>query len=214
MKILLIILVLLIGTNCLFAQEDTYQTITARVDGVLYKAIYKSSDLSISIINPRGKVINCIGDGAVWRLRFIDFNRDGYKDLFIEYISNVPGDNLLLLYNNKMRTFVEVEGFENFFNASRLGNDNLYYSYERAGCADFNWNSDLFKIVNYKAVKIGYIAGLGCEGDNNLGVFIYKINGAKEQLIKTYPIIVIKKYREYKWGFIKQYWERNYRKFI
>jgi hypothetical protein len=114
MKILLIILVLLIGTNCLFAQEDTYQTITARVDGVLYKAIYKSSDLSISIINPRGKVINCIGDGAVWRLRFIDFNRDGYKDLFIEYISNVPGDNLLLLYNDKMRTFVEVEGFENF----------------------------------------------------------------------------------------------------
>lgn len=29
---------------------------------------------------------------------------------------------------------------------------------------------------------------LGCESDEKLGVFISKVKGAKEKLIKTYPI--------------------------
>jgi hypothetical protein len=214
MKAIFITLVLLICTNCLLAQGATYKTTTAKVNAILYKAIYKNTDLSVSIVNPNGKIINHIDAGSVWTLKFMDFNGDGYEDLFIEYISNTPGDNDLLLYNKEVRRFIKVEDFGRFSSASRLRNSGLYYSYHRSGCADLNWDSDLFKIVNYKAIKIGNISGLGCEVDDKTGIFISKVHGTKEQLIKKYPISEINKYKNYKWGFIKGYWKRNYRKFI
>ncbi|NVM62679.1 hypothetical protein FHW88_000955 [Mucilaginibacter sp. SG538B] len=218
MKAFLIVLVLLIGTNCLFAQEDTYQTVTARVDDVLYKAIYKSSDRSISILKPNGKTMLHLNSGDCYEegfssFKFVDFNGDGYKDLFIEHMSNVAGRCDLLLYDKLKKKFVLIKDFPDYPVPERLKNTNLYYSYHRSGCADSNWDSDLFKIINNKIIKIGNISGLDC-GDKEIGVFITKVRGAKEQLIKKYPISEIGKYKNYKWGFIEQYWKRNYRKFI
>jgi hypothetical protein len=107
-----------------------------------------------------------------------------------------------------------IKEFPNYPDPQKLKGTNLYYSYHRSGCADMNWDSDLFKIVNNKIIKIGNISGLGCERDEKLGVFISRIKGAKELQIKKYPISEIEKYKDYKWGFIKQYWTRNYQKFL
>ncbi|MEO3408114.1 hypothetical protein AAFN85_29640 [Mucilaginibacter sp. CAU 1740] len=196
MKAILITAFLLVYSSFLFAQKD--KIATASVGGVRYKAIFKNND-DFVIIKAKGKVINRLNAGGIWKMKFIDFDRDGYKDLLIEYFSNTPGDNALFLYNKSMRNFTEVKNFGSFAAATRLGNTNLYYSYERAGCADMNWNSDLFKINNYKAIAIGHIAGLGCEGDKEVGVFISKVKGEKLLPIKSYPIGVIKKYKSYKW---------------
>lgn len=211
MKAILITVVLLVYSSYLFAQED--KIATASVGGVYYKAIFKNND-DFVIIKAKGKVINRLDAGGVWEMKFIDFNRDGYKDLYIIFNSNRTGDNVLFLYNKNKRNFTEVKNFGAFASATRLGNTNLYYSYEATGCADMNWNSDLFKINNFRAIAIGHIEGLGCDGDKEVGVFISKVKEEKLLPIKSYPIGVIKKYKSYKWGFIQNYWNNNYRKFL
>jgi hypothetical protein len=218
MKILLIAVAFLICPNYLFAQEDTYETTSAKIDGVRYKAIYKSSDWSISILKADGKTVLHLKntdyyDEGFFSFKFVDFNGDGYKDLFIEHMSNVPTRCDLLLYDKRTKKFVLVKDFPDYPAPEKLKGTDLYYCYHRSGCADSNWDSDLFKIINNKIIKIGNISGLDC-GDKETGVFISKIQGSKEQLIKKYPISEIGKYKNYKWGFIEQYWKRNYRKFI
>jgi hypothetical protein len=37
---------------------------------------------------------------------------------------------------------------------------------------------------------------------------------ARKKLLTTLPLNTIERYKEKKWGFIKQYWARNYKKFI
>lgn len=219
MKTFLITLILLICTNCLFAQEDTYKTTSAKIDGVRYEAIYKSSDWSISIVKPNGrKVLHLKNTDYYYEgfssFKFIDFNGDGYKDLFIEHMSNVPGRCDLLLYNSRIKKFALVKDFPDYPDPQKLKGTHLYYSYHRSGCADSNWDSDLFKIVNNKIITIGNISGLGCENDGKLGIFISKTRGKKILQIKQYPINKIEHYKYYKWGFIDWYWKRNYGRFI
>ncbi|AYL96491.1 hypothetical protein [Mucilaginibacter celer] len=213
MKTFLITTILFIYTNLLFAQHNTFKTASAWVDGVLYSISYSNSDTVVEVKAKR-RIVSRLHEFGIWEMKFIDFNKDGYKDILIQYVSNTPNDNNLYLYNKHRHNFIEVNNFRNFAYAAGLGSNNLYYSYERAGCGDLNWNSYLFKIVNFQAIPIGFISGLGCNGDEKMGIFIFKINRTKEKLIREYPIDKIDKYKSYKWGFIKQYWKTNYRKFL
>lgn len=147
--------------------------------------------------------------------KFVDFNGDGYKDILIEYMTNVPGITDVLLYDKAKRTYKKVIDLQNFPSAERIGNSGYYYSYHRSGCADMNWDSDLFYIEGYKAVKIGNISGNEC-GDTGVkdGIYISKIQGEKQTEFVRLPINTIKRYKDYKWGFIKQYWHRNYKRFL
>ncbi|PWK80048.1 hypothetical protein LX99_00512 [Mucilaginibacter oryzae] len=218
MKTFLIALILFFYTGLLFAQEDTYITTSARVAGVSYKAIYKSSDWSISIVKNGGKVVLHLGtaeryDEGFSSFKFVDFNGDGYQDLLIEYMSNIPGRCDLLMYNGYTRSFELVKDFPNYPVPKRLRGTGLYYSYSRGGCADADWNSDLFKVVNNKIVKMGNMCGQGC-GDGKTGIYIFKMRGTKKTQVKAYPINDIYKHKNNKWGFIKEYWSRNYRRFM
>lgn len=96
---------------------------------------------------------------------FKDFNGDGYTDIIIRHLTNVPAIYELALYNSTKRKFILVQDFSNFPAPEKITNSNFYYSYHRSGCADANWDSDLFKIENNKAVRYGNIQGLGCEGE-------------------------------------------------
>lgn len=79
-----------------------------------------------------------------------------------------------------------------------------------------NWDSDLFYISHYRAIRIGNIAGRQCHNRDGVkdAVYVYKIEGVKEKLVKTLPISVIWKYKDVKWGFIKSYWGVNYKHFL
>jgi hypothetical protein len=147
--------------------------------------------------------------------KFVDFNGDGYKDILIEYMTNVPGIEDLLLYDRAENTYKKVIDLQNFPSAERIGNSNYYYSYHRSGCADMDWDSDLFYIENYKTVKIGNISGKEC-GHTGVkdGIYINKMQGEKQTEIAKLPISIIKRYKDYKWGFIKQYWHKNYKRFL
>ena len=107
-----------------------------------------------------------------------------------------------------------------FPNAVQLKSDTkYYYSYHRAGCADMNWMSDLFKIVNFKIVQIGHIDAKGCDSEKELYpqvIQIFKVtnnNVEKGQLIEKLPYIKTLENFDDKWKFIKKYWNKNFKKF-
>ena len=79
------------------------------------------------------------------------------------------------------------------------------------GCADSNWDSDLFIIEDYKAIRIGNISGIGCEGTGKTGIFISKVNHKKKELIQE--ILREPGYYEDKFDFIKDYWTKNHERF-
>ncbi len=79
-----------------------------------------------------------------------------------------------------------------------------------------NWDSDLFYIQDFKAVKVANISGIGCSDKvgKKDGIYVSKLRGDKKRLMQTLPISTIERFKDYKWGFIKEYWTKNYRKFL
>ncbi|MFD0765360.1 hypothetical protein ACFQZI_10895 [Mucilaginibacter lutimaris] len=182
------------------------------VDGRKF-TLQRSQEIGLCVFDSKNDTVfvdSSYNSGA----KFIDFNKDGYQDIWITRSENVPGVRGLLLYDKAVKTFKEVVGFDAFPAPEPIPGTKYYYSYHRSGCADMNWSSDLFYIDNFKPVKIGTINGYEC-GDDGIkdGVYIYKKRGENETLIRRLPIKTIDNYKEYKWGFIKSYWYRNYKLF-
>jgi len=142
---------------------------------------------------------------------FEDFDGDGIADIRLHYLSNVPRTQLIMFDKNS-GSFKAVKNFEEFFEPEKITNTKYYYSYHPNGCGGGgNWASELFYIKNYEAVAIGKIDGIGCEDEARKGIFIYRLNGEKQQLIKeitTEPGIAVDK-----WDFIADYWPKNYNEF-
>lgn len=142
---------------------------------------------------------------------FIDFNHDGYKDILFHYVTNVPGIYDLALFNPLTNTYKLVEDFGDYAAPVKMKDSKFYYSYERNGCSDYNWYSELFYIQNYKCYTVGSIKGVGCEGEEKSGIFIYKISKKGKELIKYIPREP--GYYEGKWAFLQKYWTENYGRF-
>lgn len=192
--------------------QNTEETISfidsIRINNKIYIAFQSQS--SIIVTNEIDTLFCFIqeNNGA----EFKDFNGDGFLDIIIHYITNVPGIYDLALFDQKSGKFKMVQNFDAFPAAEKIKNSNYYYSYHRSGCADANWDSDLFKIVNYKAIRLGNIQGLGCERIDKNGIFIHKVQN--EELIQIEEYKREPNYYNDKWDFIKNYWAKNYRKFI
>ena len=188
----------------------------AKIHSVNYLA-WVNRDQSISI-KASGKLVQHIinkelsGDGGISDLIFLDFDGDGYKDLVIEYLSNVPGISDLLIYDHVNNRFSKVKDFSKYPAPIRIPNSHIYYSYHRSGCADSDWDSDLFKIVNEKATTIGTISGRDCD-EVEKGIFVYCCRQSGKQLIKKMSLQKLNNYKDTKWGLIADYWKHNYKKF-
>lgn len=188
----------------------------AIVDGIAYKAIV-NKDASVSIVSGGGKskrIVRLHLDYSTVRsFKFKDFNGDGFKDIFIQLFSNLPGDCDLYLYNPSRKVFTHVTDIGRYPSAIKIRGTKYYYSYHHSGCADEDWDSDLFFIKDYKIIRIGNISGNACDLSDP-GTFIYRESVDDHKLIKRYNINVIEKYKGYKWEFIDRYWKKNYQKFI
>ncbi|MBK6622611.1 MAG: hypothetical protein IPG32_17710 [Saprospirales bacterium] len=144
-------------------------------------------------------------------LQLIDFNDDKSIDIQIRFMGNVDTQSLYLFDFSKNR-FQKVVGFEKFPEAKRVKiSEELYYSYHRSGCADNYWTSDLFKINDFNTTQLGKIFGEGCE--DPMQVKVYKIGQNKKDLVETLPYKVVEENRDNKWGFIADYWAKNYKRF-
>jgi hypothetical protein len=151
-------------------------------------------------------------EDSYFDFQFKDFNKDGFKDIFLDWGGNIPDRYTLYLFIPLTGKFKEVKNFSDFPLAKPLPGTHYYYSYNSSGCADDAWISHLFYIKNYSAIEVGEIIGDGCGIDDHIDIF--KVVNNKESLIKRLPLNTIEKYKDNKWGFIKAYWLKNYRKFI
>ncbi len=143
---------------------------------------------------------------------FKDFNKDGYEDIYLEWSGNIPERYSRYLFVPSKGKFKELKNFSNFPSTQPLAGTHYYYSYFPSGCANDAWGSYLFYIKDYSAIKMAKIKGDGCGIDD--GISIFKVINNKESLIKRLPLNTINKYRDRKWGFIKSYWQKNYRIFV
>lgn len=203
----------IILTNAIKIEKDTilYSDTTKILDQT-YIANYLNNDVFF-VRNQNGDTL--FSDTELCpQFEFEDFDKDGYEDIRFHYLSNTPSVQDLILFDFKSKLFKKVENFSNYPAPEKIGNTKYYYSYHRSGCADMNWDSDLFYIDNFKIIRIGNISGRECnDRDVKDGIYINKVKGETETLYRTLSIETIGKYEDYKWGFIKVYWTKNYSKF-
>ncbi|MDZ4751686.1 MAG: hypothetical protein SGI87_08745 [Flavobacteriales bacterium] len=94
---------------------------------------------------------------------FEDFNGERLKDIRVHCVSNTPSVQNLLLFDPRIDNFVEVADFYRYPAPEAIVVTKYFYSYHKSGCADMNWDSDLFYIENFKTVCSGNISGKWCE---------------------------------------------------
>ncbi|MEO7978770.1 hypothetical protein [Flavobacterium sp.] len=163
--------------------------------------------------------VDTIQSGGLGGVEFVDFNKDKNIDILLTYIGNNPSYDLYL-FDKSENKYKFLDGYNRFSEAKQLkANPKYYFSYQRAGCADMNWVSDLFYIDNYKTVHVGHIYGQGCtpdEKENPLEIEIYKIyknDDVNKTLIEKLPYTKNIPKFDQKWMFIEKYWNKNYGKF-
>jgi hypothetical protein len=182
------------------------------VGDMKYTVMFKTDDF-LYVTDSTGNIIYRQEDSYP-NFEFKDIDNDGNEDIVISHMTNIPGVEDLLLFDKTQQTFVPVENFSKYPDSKSIKGTKYFYSYHRSGCADMNWDSDLFYIVDFKTIKIGNISGRECDNiDEKDGIYIYKIRADNKVLIETLPIDSINKYPDYKWGFIADYWTKKYDEF-
>lgn len=180
---------------------------SAFVDNMEYTAIVKD-DYQLYLRDSSGKTILIIKSYP--DIEFIDFDNDGFKDLIINFV----GYQDLILYDSKSKQFERIANFVNYPNPKPIMGTKYFYSYHKSGCADNVWDSDLFYIEDFRTVKIGNIHGHDCDNEPiENGIYIYKIQGENKDPIRTLPIDTLNQYSDYKWGFIADFWIKNFKMF-
>jgi hypothetical protein len=152
-------------------------------------------------------------------IEFPDFNNDSYPDILITYFGNNP-TYFLYLFDYTTKHYKSIHDYMNYPDAVQLkSNRKYYYSYYRAGCADMNWGSDLFKIVDYKIIQVGHIDAQGCDFEKEkypqiIRVFKVINNDKKmKNLITELSYVKTLKKFDNKWEFIEKYWNQNLKNF-
>ncbi len=146
-----------------------------------------------------------------FKAEFPDIDGDGFKDIRVFVFSNTPNQCENYLFDKISKTFRLIENC--YLDIQLIRGTKLFYTYSSTGCSDMSWESHLSKIENWQEINIGFMNTKDC-GDEDDGIYIYKINGNDEKLIST---IKIKKFdnngKNNKWNFIKSYWTKYHSKF-
>ena len=181
--------------------------------GIYYKALLKSNDTIYLVKNETDALLKYKPEMTANSLQFTDFNHDGLNDCCVMYSSQTEMVEGLFLFDKRQKNFIWVQHFEDFPDPIAIDGTKYYYSYHKSGCADADWDSDLFYLDHFRAICIGNIHGLGCAPEPQ-GIFIYKVTGKKRKLQNNLPLSTLNRYEDYKWGFIKTYWTTNFLKFV
>jgi hypothetical protein len=202
-----------IGDNLVTGQSNIESIIvtsdTTTILGEKYTG-FGTKELKLVVLNSKGDTVLNQTD-SYFEFEFHDFNSDSLDDIVVHRLSNVPGIQDLLLFDQARMGFIIVSGFDKFPDSKSVQGTNYYYSYHRSGCADNFWDSDLFYIDNFETHLLGNISGNECEGEKEI-VVSRSIDGRREILDK-FPVDILEKYEDHKWGFILDYWTKNYSKF-
>ncbi|MCF6133036.1 hypothetical protein [Flavobacterium wongokense] len=183
-----------------------------KVNNILLRAkIDPEKERLYSLETLDGKVIIEPADYYV-NIEILDINEDGFKDIRIFEVSNTPNQCQNFFFDPKEKLFRKIKGSD--LDIKRLPNANLYYSYNRAGCADMNWESHLIKIENFEEITIGWMEAHDCNDEDD-GITFYKIVTLDKILKidqKPDPNFEIEG-KNNKWNYMENYWMNNYKKY-
>ena len=222
MRTILTTLILICLTNLTIAQDHSFDTTFKSNKQALHFSI-KDLDSNFALLTStyasRIALHDTIDSRGLASIHFPDFNNDTYADILISYLGNNP-TYFLYLFDPITKQFKSIDGYMKYPDAIQLkANSKFYYSYHRAGCADLNWVSDLFKIIDFKIIQVGHIYGQGCNFEvrqNPQVIEIYKVTNndeGKAKLISKLPYLKYIGHFDNKWDFIKNFWNKNYQKF-
>jgi hypothetical protein len=182
---------------------------TTNILGEEYRG-FGTNEYRLIVLNSKGDTVLNQGD-LYFNFEFRDFNGDGLSDIVVHPLTNVPGIQDLLLFNKDKMSFTKVSGFENFPDPKPIHGTDYFYSYHRSGCADNFWDSDLFYIDKFETHLLANISGNECEGEK--GIIVSKVVDGKKKTVNNFTIDILEKYDDRKWGFIAEYWTKNYSRF-
>jgi hypothetical protein len=171
----------------------------------------RDTSCNLTIIDEKEDTVYVHRNYATNGFEFEDFDNDGLLDIRLYQLSNIEGISELIMYSKTSKSFQEILNFTDFPDPKKIDSSEFWYSYQRAGCADLNWESKLFKIVDFRAIEVGEINGFFCDNEPNKGIFIYRTSGKKKRQIHSenkWP----EKFRD-RSEYIEDYWYKNYKKF-
>lgn len=212
----------LLLTICVYGQDHLFDT-TLVNNGMTFQIKTKSINnnflLLTSTSGMQTVLVDTVDLDGLAYINYPDFDKDGNPDILIDYYGN-NSSYFLYLFDPATNNYTEIENYMSFPDAVQLkANPKYYYSYHRAGCADMNWVSDLFKIQDFKIIQLGHIDGQGCDFEVNGNpqvIEIYKVannDGEHGKLVEKLPYLKFISNFDDKWAFIQEYWNRNYAKF-
>lgn len=142
---------------------------------------------------------------------FMDFDSDGYEDVVIELVGNIPGRLDVLLFDKISRLFKPIDSIKNYPEPILLDvNNGFFYSYSRNGCADNDWISFLFKIEDWSVKEYAKLVFVTCSDDEEKrGLFLIDSKSKFRFRVSTYEEFE----GNDKWSFIREYWNENYKKY-
>ena len=181
---------------------------TTTILGSKYMA-YGTDQNRLIVLNMKGDTVLNQG-GLYFEFEFSDFNRDSLNDILIRPHGNVASHSLLL-FNKEEMNFMPVRGFEKLPDAKPISGTPYYYSYHATGCADNLWESDLFYIENFETHRIANISGNECEGDKSM--IVSQVTDEEIRTLDKLTLDILPFYENRKWGFIAEYWTKNYFRF-
>jgi hypothetical protein len=186
---------------------------TGQADGV---AFFVHADTDTLLVVQRNDTVFRF-HGPTNGLTVRDLDEDGNDDIILHHVTNVPGIEEVVRYSSQRGRFVEVVGFTSFPASEQIEGTGLFYSYHRSGCADLNWDSDLFYLQDTAAVRIGNMHGEGCE---DVSVPMIRVSKFPDALVPERSVQVDSMTfdptcsgSQSKWGIIEEYWTSNWRTF-
>jgi hypothetical protein len=177
--------------------------------------ICQTGDTNISILRDKDTIYK----HTEWTNGFDikDLNEDGYNDIIFNYMSNNVVEEIYL-FDKAENNFKLVEHSDSYPESIKLKGAEYYYTYNRRGCSDLNWDSDLYFIKDFKIHKIGNITGVGCPQQEDYediiknGIYIYRFEKDSIKNLLQYIPRESGFYND-KWDFIEEYWTKNYKLF-
>ena len=157
------------------------------VDGRLYRLVQDTSNF-IFVVTDTDTSLLCNSEAVVPQgMELVDMNRDGRPDVRVGLFSNTPGLEQIYLFDTVSGGLKRLRNALDYYNSQPLIGTPYCMSYNRAGCADFNWESWLFGIEGDSAYALGHMVADQCPATEVPMVRMYCGKGETEMLLDSLP---------------------------
>jgi hypothetical protein len=184
------------------------------VKGILYRLAQDTAN-HIYVITRHDTTLLSHHDGIVPQgVELVDLDQDGHQDIIVNLFSNTPGDQLYFLFDPVAHHFVPLRNSGYYANAAPVEGTGLCRSYNRSGCADYNWESWLFGIKGDSAYSIGHMVAHQCPGTDHPRIITYLSEKEEDGVrMDSIPGDTSMTFFHKKREFVEGYWSKNYDRF-